>query len=49
MEKILIKFHNTRNPNFGYNVTEGGDGISGFSMSEATKQKISDSKKGCSA
>ena len=42
-EKFYIKKFNARE--VGYNLTDGGDGHSGFIMSEETKQKISEAKK----
>lgn len=35
----------TQNPNYGYNITAGGNGVIGFHHSEATKEKISESAK----
>lgn len=43
-EKFYIKKFNARE--VGYNLTDGGDGHSGFIMSEETKEKISKSHKG---
>lgn len=45
MEKLLIAFYKTnccryRNPEYGYNMTDGGDGCFGHIMSEEAKQKI---------
>lgn len=34
-EKELILLHNTRDKNYGYNLTEGGDGSSGYKYTEA--------------
>lgn len=39
-EKYWIKYFKSNNKNFGYNLTEGGEGCSGRVMSESTKQKI---------
>ena len=39
-EKYWIKHLETKYP-FGYNLTDGGDGKSGFSLTEETKLKIS--------
>lgn len=44
-ERYYIKKLNTKVP-YGYNLTDGGDGTSGFSLSEETKKKISDANKG---
>ena len=35
-----------KNPEYGYNMTDGGDGSSGREMSEETKRKIGNSNKG---
>lgn len=48
-EKYLIAFYNTTNPQYGYNLTCGGEGTSGFHHSEETKQKIGDANRGNSA
>ncbi len=40
VEIFYISFLNTKSPN-GYNLTEGGGGRSGFSLSDETKKKIS--------
>lgn len=45
-ERILIYYYNTMNTEYGYNKTGGGESINGFCLSEDTKNKISDSKKG---
>lgn len=45
-EKLLIKELDTMNQNKGYNLSTGGDGISGHKLSEETKKKISKSSKG---
>lgn len=41
-EKILIKQLNTRNPLFGYNLTDGGEGVCGHKVSEETRHKLSE-------
>jgi group I intron endonuclease len=41
MEKRLIALLNSRDRNVGYNVTDGGDGLSGYKFSEEHKRKIS--------
>ena len=38
-EKYWINFYGCKSPN-GYNLTEGGDGNSGYSLSEESKEKI---------
>lgn len=40
-EMLFIKKYNTRNPNYGYNITAGGDGMHNCAHTEETKQKIS--------
>ena len=50
-EVILIALFKTncsryKNPERGYNLTDGGDGMSGFKFSEESKIKMSQSKKG---
>ena len=35
----------TQDPRFGYNITSGGDGVSGWHPSEKTRKKISESAK----
>lgn len=44
-EKYFIKELNTKKP-YGYNMTDGGGGMSGFTVSEETRKKISESHKG---
>ena len=44
-EMYYIKELNTKVP-YGYNMTDGGDGKSGFTVSEETKKKISEAQKG---
>ena len=46
LEKILIHKYNTRNPEYGYNLTDGGDGTCGMKHSLKTRAKISESSKG---
>ena len=50
MEKSLIAFYQSncrkyRNPEFGYNETDGGDGMTGWYPTEETRQKMSKSAK----
>lgn len=40
-----IKLYNSTNKKIGYNITEGGDGVSGYKMSEEQKQLISNKQK----
>ena len=44
-EKYYIKELNTKAP-FGYNLTDGGGGKSGFTVSEETRKKMSEAQKG---
>ena len=48
LEKYLIAFYNTRNPEFGYNVqgVKGKKGPGGWKFSEETKAKMSKARKG---
>lgn len=39
-EISLIQELKSNAPSFGYNLTNGGDGMSGYSMSEETRQKL---------
>lgn len=41
-EKILIKQLNTRDPSYGYNLTDGGEGTCGHKMSEESRRKLSE-------
>lgn len=40
LEKILIYKYNTRNPKYGYNATDGGDGTLGITFTQERKDKI---------
>jgi len=44
-EKRYIAMYGTRNDNIGYNITEGGDGASGYKHTEKAKKKMSKHKK----
>ena len=44
-EKYYIKELNTKAP-YGYNLTEGGGGMSGYTLSEETRKKLSEWNKG---
>lgn len=46
LERKLIKEYNTTNPQFGYNNTEGGEGVSGYRHTEETKRRISEKMSG---
>jgi len=45
-ETAFIKLYNTRDRDIGYNLTDGGDGPSGFKPSDETRRKMSEAKKG---
>lgn len=45
-EVRYIKYFDSHNPKKGYNQTDGGDGINGFTHSEESKKKMSQAKKG---
>lgn len=44
-EMMLIKKYNTRNPDYGYNITAGGDGMHDCTHTEEAKHKISQKAK----
>jgi group I intron endonuclease len=39
-EKSLIEFFGTNNPKYGYNLTEGGEGTTGHTVSEEVKYRL---------
>jgi hypothetical protein len=43
---IIIDKLNLRNPNFGYNLTNGGEGTRGWTINEETRQKFRNRQKG---
>lgn len=43
LEKKYIKLHNSKNPAFGYNLTEGGEGMSGYEFTTEQRQAMSHS------
>lgn len=45
-EKEYIRKFNSDNDQFGYNMTEGGDGVAGYTFSEEIKKKMSKSRSG---
>lgn len=45
LEKEFIAKYNTTNRELGYNMTSGGEGVSGYHFSEETKKKISKTQK----
>jgi group I intron endonuclease len=44
-ERYWIKYYDSRNPKYGYNLTDGGDGSIGRKQTTATREKISARKK----
>lgn len=46
LETLLIKIHRSNEREFGYNLTEGGDGTTGYCPSEETRRKMSAIHKG---
>ena len=44
-ERYWIRRKQTMNSEFGYNLTEGGDGVSGLVVSEKTRQRLSEQKR----
>lgn len=46
MEKTLIKFYKSNNKEYGYNLTEGGDGSKGYKMTEEQRKELSQKIKG---
>ena len=46
VEKCLIKHYKTRNKDYGYNDTEGGEGVKGWIPSDEWRKKQSDIKTG---
>ena len=45
-EQYYIEMYNSFNKNYGYNLTKGGDGLSGYKLSEETIKRMSKAKKG---
>lgn len=45
LEKYYIEFYGSRTTRHGYNMTEGGDGLSGLIFSEEHRKKLSDAAK----
>lgn len=42
LEKILISLLQTNNPQYGYNITSGGEATTGFHHTEETKERIAE-------
>lgn len=45
-ERRLIKQYDTTNPNYGYNSSSGGEGISGVKLTKEVRQKIANAHRG---
>lgn len=45
-EMELIAFYDSKNPDNGYNLTDGGQGTNGYQMPDERKRQISESQKG---
>ena len=45
-ERLLIKELDSTNPNKGYNITEGGEGTTGYKPSDEVRQRMSEAQKG---
>ena len=45
-EKALISKYNTNNASFGYNLTDGGEGISGYKLTEEQRSAMRERMKG---
>ena len=46
LEKFYIKKYKSQDSSIGYNITDGGEGTTGFHQSEASRKKISAANKG---
>lgn len=46
VEKCLIKHYKTKDPKYGYNLTDGGEGMCGWTPSDEWRKKQSENKKG---
>jgi hypothetical protein len=46
LEQYMIQWYDTANPNYGYNISLGGESNSGYVCTEEHKRKISEAKKG---
>jgi group I intron endonuclease len=44
-ERFFISYYETKNQNYGYNMTDGGEGLLGYRYTEETKLKMSKSAK----
>lgn len=46
MEKYFISMLQTKDEHFGYNMTDGGDGLAGFHHTDEAKARMSEAKRG---
>ncbi len=46
LEKLYIAMYETQSEDYGYNITCGGDGVSGFRHNDTSRQKMSAAKRG---
>ena len=46
LEAYLIRYYNTTDKRYGYNITPGGEHPTGYSLSEETKKKMSECRMG---
>lgn len=46
LERKLIALYKTQDRSFGYNITDGGEGVNGFKHSETSKEKMRKAKLG---
>lgn len=49
LERELIQKYRTKDPKYGYNQTDGGEGLFGYSVSEETRRKQSERRQGLNA
>lgn len=49
LEKYYIELYDTNNPDFGYNLTKGGEGHNGYKLSEEKKKILSEKRQGVNA
>lgn len=49
LEKYYIDFYQTNNPNYGYNLTKGGEGANGYVLPDEKKEILSKKRQGVNA
>ena len=49
LERYYIKFYQSNNPVYGYNMTEGGEGATGYKLSEEKRKQLSANRQGVNA